>query len=135
MITQDKIIHLYPQAIPLADFILQDNGQGVFISKWNVGKLGEQPTVENLVQVVVPPKVPEEVTMRQARLVLLQTGKLDLVESTITTMAGVQGQAARIEWQYSNTLKRNQPLVILMGSLLGLNTSQLDNLFILASTL
>lgn len=135
MITQDKITHLYPQAIPLVDFILQDNGQGVLISKWDVIKLGEQPTVENLAQIVVPPKVPEEVTMRQARLVLLQAGKLTIVETTIAAMQGAQGEAAKIEWQYSNTLKRSQPLVTSVGALLGLNSNQVDNLFITASTL
>lgn len=132
---EDRIIQIYPQAIPLVDFTLQDNGEGIFISFWNTSKLGDKPQLSEINQVIVTPKVPEEVTMRQARLVLLQTGKLDLIESAIATMAGVQGQAARIEWEYSNTLKRNQPLVISMGSLLGLNTLQIDNLFILASTL
>jgi hypothetical protein len=78
---------------------------------------------------------PVQVTMRQARLVLLQAGLLDDVESAIAGMTGAQGQAAVIEWGYSNTLRRSQPLVAQLGAVLGLNTAQLDDLFLAASTI
>jgi hypothetical protein len=76
-----------------------------------------------------------EVTMQQARLALLQSGKLPLVDTAIQSMTGMQGDAARITWQYSNTLKRNHPLVASMSGVLGLNESQIDSLFTLAASL
>jgi hypothetical protein len=78
---------------------------------------------------------PKEVTMRQARLALLGAGLLPTVELAIAAMTGTAGDAARIEWEYSNSLKRSQPLVTQLGAGLGLTVGQLDALFLTASTL
>lgn len=78
---------------------------------------------------------PKEVTMRQARLALLQAGLLDSVITAIAGMPSPQKQAAEIEWEYSNSLKRSQPLVIQLGAALGLDTAKLDELFLTASKL
>jgi hypothetical protein len=78
---------------------------------------------------------PKEVTMRQARLALLQAGLLDRVTATIAGMPSPQKQAAEIEWEYSNSLKRSQPLVTQLGTALGLDAVALDALFFTASTL
>ena len=82
-----------------------------------------------------PVNVPKSVTMRQARLALLQAGKLGTVNSAIASMEGVQGEAARIEWDYSNEVQRAQPLVAALGGVLGMTSEQLDQLFITAATL
>ena len=76
-----------------------------------------------------PPTIPQSVTMRQARLALMSAGKLATVNAAIAGMAGVQGDAARIEWEFSSEVKRNQPLVMSMGQALGLTSTQLDALF------
>lgn len=76
---------------------------------------------------------PKEVTMRQARLALLETGKLAAVTAAIAGIPGVAGDAARIEWEYSSVLKRSQPLVGAMAQVLGLSIAQLDALFLSAS--
>jgi uncharacterized protein YbdZ (MbtH family) len=78
---------------------------------------------------------PKEVTMRQARLALLQAGLLDRVTATIAGMPSPQKQAAEIEWEYSNSLKRSQPLVTQLGAALGLDAAALDLLFSTASKL
>ncbi|NMG64374.1 hypothetical protein GPA19_05365 [Azoarcus indigens] len=83
----------------------------------------------------VVPVVPEVVTMRQARLALLQSGMLDQVEAGITGMAGDAGAAARIEWDFAGTVERHSPLVGLLVSELGITDSQLDDLFRLAGSL
>lgn len=46
----NSIKHLYPAAVPLVDFILQDNsdGTGPFIAKWDESKLGPKPTKAEL---------------------------------------------------------------------------------------
>jgi hypothetical protein len=82
---------------------------------------------------VVP--VPKEVTMRQARLALLQSGMLDQVEVALTQMEGVEGQAAKIEWEYSQSVRRDKPFVLAIGQLLGLNSNALDDLFITAAAI
>ena len=77
--------------------------------------------------------VPSKVTMRQARLALLQAGLLDDTEALIASLEGPEGQAARIEWDYSSEVWRNKPFVITLGAQLGLDDEQLDALFIAAS--
>jgi len=79
----------------------------------------------------LPAFVPSVVTMRQARLALLQQGLLSQVETAVSSA----GQAAQIEWDYSNTLERNKPLVQSIASGLGWTDAQLDSLFTLAATL
>lgn len=80
-----------------------------------------------------PVPVPAQVTMRQARLSLLQAGLLDQVQQALAQMPGVEGQAARIEWEYSQTVKRDKPFVIAVGQLLGMTSAQLDQLFVTAA--
>ena len=82
-----------------------------------------------------PLPIVAEVQMRQARLALLQAGYYDAVDNAINAMTGASGKAAKIEWQVSNTLRRNHPLVTTMGAMLGLSPSQLDGLFTLAASL
>ena len=65
------------------------------------------------------------VTMRQARLELLNRGLLDAVESHVATLS----KAAQIEWEYSVEVRRDYPLVVELGSLLGLSESDLDAFF------
>ena len=79
--------------------------------------------------------VPQAVTMRQARLALLGAGLLSTVNSAILSMTGSQGDTARIEWEFSNEVRRNQPLVASLGAAIGMTSEQLDALFITAATL
>lgn len=79
--------------------------------------------------------VPQAVTMRQARLALMAAGKLTTVNTAVATMPGAQGEAARIEWEFSSEVKRQQPLVLALGGALGMTPNDLDNLFKLAVTL
>lgn len=81
------------------------------------------------------PYVPAEVAMRQARLALLQAGKLSAVDAAIDALAEPTKTAARIEWEYSGTVRRRQPLVLALAPALGLNDAQLDALFIAAESL
>lgn len=81
----------------------------------------------------IPQYVPLKVTMRQARLALLQVGLLDDTEALIASLEGPEGHAARIEWDYSSEVFRNKPFVISLGAQLGLDDEQLDALFIAAS--
>ena len=75
------------------------------------------------------PVIIPTLSMRQARLVLLNMGLLDEVEAAITTTEN------RIWWDYSTTVERNHPLVISVLTTLGKTSAQIDALFIQASTL
>lgn len=75
------------------------------------------------------------VTMRQARLALLNVGLLGMVNDAIAAMQGAEGDAARIEWEFSSTVDRGKTFVQSISSALGLSESQLDELFELANTL
>lgn len=84
---------------------------------------------------VQPAAIPDAVTMRQARLALLHAGKLAAVDSAIANMSGSAGDAARIEWEFSNTVERNKSLVRALGPAIGMTDQDLDSLFLLAATL
>lgn len=73
--------------------------------------------------------------MRQARLVLMSAGLTASINAAINAMPSPQKEAAQIEWEYSNTLQRNNPLVLALAPALGLTSQQLDNLFIAAAKL
>ncbi len=81
------------------------------------------------------PDVPVAVTMRQARLALLQAGMLATVNGAIAAMPGAAGDAARIEWEFSSEVQRHKPLVLALAPLLGLDDAQLDALFVQAASL
>lgn len=74
-------------------------------------------------------------SMRQARLALLQVGKLAEVDAAIAAMSDPQKSQAAIEWEYATTVDRVSPFVDSLGSALGMTQADLDVLFNLASTL
>lgn len=82
---------------------------------------------------VLPPvaQVPQTVTMRQARLALSAAGLLASVQTAIN--AG--SDAAKITWEYSSEVQRNNGLVPTMAASLGMTETQIDNLFIAAAAL
>jgi hypothetical protein len=75
--------------------------------------------------------VPHLVSMRQARLALLQNNLLDAVNAAV----GQMPQAAQIEWEYATEVKRENELVLTMKNLLTWTDLQMDGLFILAKGL
>lgn len=79
--------------------------------------------------------VPESVTMRQARLALMRSGKLNAVNSAIAEMPGEEGDTARIEWEFSGTVERNWGFVKQVAFQIGLSDNDLDDLFVLAASL
>lgn len=89
------------------------------------------------VVITAQPKVivPQAVTMRQARLALLQAGLLATVNTAIAAMPGAAGEAARIEWEYAQEVRRDAPLIAGMQAALALTATQIDELFIAAARL
>ena len=50
-------------------------------------------------------------------------------------MQGAQGEAARIEWEYSQEVQRDRGLVSALSSQLGMTGEQLDALFAAAAAI
>ncbi len=65
------------------------------------------------------------ISMRQARLELLNRGLLDAVESHVATLS----RAAQIEWEYLVEVRRDYPLVVELATLLNLSETDLDAFF------
>lgn len=79
--------------------------------------------------------VPLRVTMRQARLALLGAGMYTNVDAILNSLPVNQKAAALIEWEYALFVSRNSTLVNMLGSALGLTSTQLDDLFIAANAI
>lgn len=75
------------------------------------------------------------VSMRQARLALLQANKLSLVDDAIALIPEPDHSAIKVEWEYANTVERNSPWMGTMGQALGMTDEDLDNLFQIAEGL
>lgn len=75
--------------------------------------------------------VPDAISMRQARLALLQADLLSAVDAAVDSL----DTAARIEWEYATEVRRDSVLVAMLAPALGLDDKQVDALFIAAAAL
>lgn len=80
-------------------------------------------------------RVPQSITMRQARLCLHRHGLLDAVQPAIDSLPEPDRTAAQIEWDYSSAVERERGFVLMIAQALGISDEQLDALFIEAATL
>ena len=69
--------------------------------------------------------VPQQVTMRQARLALLSAGLLDDVEMVIAAA----GREAQLEWEYAAVVDRSNPAVAIVQQQNALTDTYIDDLF------
>lgn len=74
--------------------------------------------------------IPHTITMRQARLQLLEDGLLDEVETIISA-----DRKWQIEWEYANEVLRISPLIEAIKVVLSLTDEQMDAMFLSASKL
>ena len=77
-------------------------------------------------------QIPQVVTMRQARLALLQEGLLATIESAIQNGTD---EAMKIEWEYATEVRRDWNSLVTLTESLGMTSTELDSLFTLASIL
>lgn len=84
---------------------------------------------EDLPASIVPEKKITSVSMRQARLALLQAGFLPAIDAEMSS------DEQKIWWDYSPTVERDNSFVIQVTAKLGISEAQVDDLFTLASTL
>ncbi|TNE83545.1 MAG: hypothetical protein EP334_00540 [Gammaproteobacteria bacterium] len=75
------------------------------------------------------------VSMRQARLALLQAGLLSQIDAAISSLTEPEKSGVSIEWEYAQEVKRHHAWVIALGQQLGLSDQQLDDLFAMAAAI
>lgn len=108
------------------DPILTD---GIWVQRWKVSNIN-------------PAKARERwladhgvVSMAQARLALMQSGKLASIDTAIAAMPEPDKSSAMVLWEYSTIIRRSDPLVQSLATAIGLTSAQVDDLFLLAGTL
>lgn len=80
--------------------------------------------------------VPVSVSPRQFRTALVLSGiSLSSIEAIIDSLPSPNKEIALIAWEYSVEFQRDNPLINQFAPLLGLSSKQIDDIFILASTL
>ena len=83
-----------------------------------------------------PVTVPKLVTMRQAKLALIEVGLLDAVDAAIDAIPDATARKkAQIEWEYAQEVRRDWPLLNAVAAQMGMTGEQVDGLFNLAATL
>lgn len=75
--------------------------------------------------------VPEKITPRQCRLILMQQGLLETVEQMIAS----QDRAVQVTWEYALEFRRDDPLLNQLAVNLKLTDEQIDQFFIAAAQL
>jgi len=105
----------------------------VDVDPQNVPAIGStyDPVTQEFTPPVLTPVVPESVTPRQVRLLLLSQNLLSQIETTISQM----DQATRITWEYAIEFRRNDILLLSLAEQLNLSSQQVDQFFIDASQL
>jgi hypothetical protein len=118
----------------IAEPVAVENVDGVWTQMWNV----RAATQEELDARAAAAKalVPQQVTRRQARQALLLNGLLDQVPTKIALISDpTERGLAQIEWEDSQVFERNRPLLISIGTAIGLDSDGLDALFTQATGL
>ena len=78
----------------------------------------------------IPKEVPQAITPLQSKLQLLEIGLLDEVEALVTADRKVQ-----LYWEYASVIERDNEILLMMATSLGMTEEQLDDLFIKANKL
>ena len=122
IIENNKVINVAKSETALADNWIQSN----------VAKIGDtynSETDEFISPHPEPEPIPQRISMRRARLVLLDKGLLASIQGAIDSLPEPEKSAAQIEWDYSTEVWRTKPFVLAIAQGLGWTEQDLDNLF------
>lgn len=99
---------------------------GMYVSPAKVGWTYEDYALEALEET---PVVPSEISVFQAKAVLLEYGLLGIVETFIEG----SDDFTKLAWANATVWRRDSPTILTLASTLELTESQLDEMFIRAS--
>ena len=78
----------------------------------------------------IPKEVPQAITPLQSKLQLHKLGLLDDVEALVTG-----DRTAQLYWEYALVIERDNEILLMMATQLGLTSEKVDEMFIAASKL
>ena len=135
----EEYVKVEPSEQPAFDAIYQTITEtapvqvdGIWVQTWSV----RDATREEVLS-----RIPNVVSMRQGMLATLYTPYedgvlLDVIEAMLNAIADpMEQRAAKTDWEYATEIRRDFPLVQQLTAQLGMTEKQIDDLFILASTL
>jgi hypothetical protein len=101
------------------------------------GPLRWDAATSQLVRDSLPEKLVPTLTARQLRLWLIGAGMtLESIDGQINAIPDAKAQAeARVEWEYATSYHHDHPLVVQIGTALGLSQTQIDTAFRAAALL
>lgn len=83
-----------------------------------------------------PPPVPQVVDRRQGKQALLKAQKMALVQPAIDAIADLtKRELTQIWWDDAPNFERTNPVLIELGTAIGLSSAEIDQLFITAAKL
>lgn len=108
----------------------EENGwevvEGVYYVKWNISEKTQEEK-----DILKKLKVPSSIAMWQARDFLIANGLLENVVAVIDAISDpVERRRAQSKFEFSNTVRRDDPLLNYVCIQAGYTTSQVDDWFI-----
>ena len=98
------------------------------------GSIGDSYINGEFIKPTQPKVVPSIVTMRQARLALLDANLLDNVEQVLNLLPEPMKSEAKIDWEYAAEVRRDWPTLNQIAEYLDLTEEFIDDMFILAAS-
>ena len=100
------------------------------ITDWDVGVLGPLPTPEEIESVLVPVSlpVPQQVTSWRLRAVASLAGHKATIEAVLDGLPDPDKTVAKEAWA-SGLIRRNAPLITVIGNALEMTSADIDNWF------
>ncbi len=98
------------------------------------GKWRQVWAIRPLTEAELDAMIPMEVTLRQAKLMLYDMGKLSTAEAALQALPKDQRTAALIEWNTAQTVRRDHPWVQALFAVIGLTPKGLKQAFKVAAT-
>lgn len=124
---------------PLAEFLecYEFTGTDIVLkSDWETVKASIEAELANATVNDTGLVVPNSITIRQAREQLIRDGLFSSVDTAIHSITDATERAiTQNYWEYSEVFERRSPILIGLGTAIGLTEEQLDEMFIAASKL
>lgn len=125
-----RVVAVPPPALNAGEVL-----EGASTAEWIEGVLTQTWHTRPMTTEELDALIPMEVSMRQARLAMLDAGIIASVDTAIAALPSPQKEAAQIEWEYATTVRRDSTLVATLATSLGLTEQQVGNLFTAAGAI